>query len=416
MYRTNIMRRIDHAIRSLVLLLQATLALSAVAGCDDTKTVERADGETPERRESSSDSPDEKAGSDENSGAGDEESDGDKNRSVRLSSEAQERIEIRVEQVRKGRMSAAIDAPAKIQHDLDRISHVSPLVEGEVTDVRVSLGDRVEAGEVLARMRSATLGEARAALAETRASLEVAETNFDRNQKLRKREIASERALLEAKGELEKARARHAAERARLQSLGVSGGEGPSYPLRSGIDGRVVERNVSRGETKRPGDEVFVIGDRSEVWVVGDVYESDIHRVESGMTAVVTVEAHPGTSWEGTVDWIGEELDEKSHVLPVRVVLENADGLLRPGMYGELQLMPETIDDPLPVVPVGAIQRIGKREVIFVPDEKPGSYRLHEVETGAEKGGLVDIRSGLEEADEVVTEGSFALKTALRAQ
>lgn len=401
------MRRIDHRIRLLALLLQATLALSAVAGCDDSKTVERADGETPERRESSSD---------EKSGAGDEEADGDKNRSVRLSTEAQERIEVRVEQVRKGRMSAAVDAPAEIRHDHDRISHVSPLVEGEVTDVRVSLGDRVEAGDVLARMRSATLGDARAALAETQASLEVAEANFERNQKLRKRGIASERAFLEAKGAHKKARARHAAARARLQSLGVSGGEGPNYPLRSGIDGRVVERNVSRGETKRPGDEVFVIGDRSEVWVVGDVYESDIHRVEKGMAAVVTVEAHPGTSWEGTVDWIGEELDEESRVLPVRVVLENADGRLRPGMYGELQLMPETIDDPVPVVPVGAIQRIGKREVVFVPGDKPGSYRLQEVETGAEKSGLVDIRSGLEGADEVVTEGSFALKTALRAK
>ncbi len=385
--------------------LLAALAAAPAAACDEPASpVEPTDEPPADEQEA-----------DRRPGAGDDESESD-DQTVRLSPEARERIEVRVESYQTGRLDSAIEAPARVRHDVDRVTHLSPLVDGQVTDVRASLGDEVEADQVVAVMRSAELGDARAAVGEAEATFEVAEKGFERHRRLRDRGIVSEREFLEARGRLEEARASLEAARSRLESLGVQGGEGPSYPLRSGIAGTVVQQEVTRGETKRPGDELFVVADRSEVWVVGHVYESDIHHVERGMEAAVTLEAHPDERWTGSVEWVGEMLEEEARVLPVRVTLANDEGLLRPGMFGRMELMPASIEDPVALVPVDAVQRVGGREVVFVPGGESGSYRVRPVETGAESDGRVEIRSGLEDDDRLVTAGAFELKTAMRSK
>jgi len=389
--------------------------------CDDSAPpVEHADAQTSTQPTGDNSARGDPGGSE--AGAAGENSAGTDAPSVHLSPEARDRIEITVESVRSGRLEGAIEAPATIEYPDGRVAHVSPLVEGQITEVHVSVGETVEADQVVATMRSAAraspraaLGDARAAVEEAKVAREVARKHFERHQTLRERGIVSDRAFIEARGSLDEARATYEAAQARLESLGVPEGEGPRYPLRSGISGTVISRSAARGETNGPGDQLFVVADRSEVWLVGQVYESDIHRAQTGMKAVATVEAYPAKSWEGTVDWIGERLEGDSRVLPVRVVLDNTEGLLRPGMYGELRLMPSDVADPVPLVPVDAVQRIGGRQVVFVPGKADGGYRLREVETGAESAGLVEIRDGLGGIDAIVTTGAFELKTARRS-
>jgi cobalt-zinc-cadmium efflux system membrane fusion protein len=391
---------------AIVFMLATSLAC---AGCD---RVEQASAR-------SDDEPGEKERQDGDVGTAkqpDDKPSGGRLASVQLSSEANKRADIRVDTVETGRLEASVEAPARVNYDVDRIAHVSPLVEGQVTEVNVSVGDRVEADQVVAEMRSVALGDARAAVRETKASLEVARRHFERQKTLRDKGISSEKALIEARGRLEEDRARHEAARARLESYGVSGGSGPSYPLRSGIAGTVVKQEAARGETKGPDDRLFVVAERSPIWVVGDVYESDIHRIEEGMRAVVTLEAYPTATWNGTVDWVGENLEGESRVLPVRVVLENKKRRLRPGMFGQLRLMPESVDDPVPLVPIGAVQRLDGHEAVFVPGDEEGSYHARRVQTGAESGGLVEIRDGLQLDGELVTAGAYDLKIALRAK
>lgn len=334
---------------------------------------------------------------------------------IKLSQEAIERSGIEVAEVDTGTLRDNVKATAVVKHDVNRVAHIAPLVEGQISNVRASLGDDVADGETLAVMRSVELGEARSAVNEARASLDVAEQNFQRYKKLSKKGIASERSFIEAKGELKKAKARHQAAQSRLRALGVRGGSGPTYPLRSHIDGTIIEQHASMGETKGPKDELFVVADQSKVWVIGQVPEKDIHLVEKGMKALVTLDAYPDQNWKGNVDWIADTVDRKTRLMSIRVELDNPKRRLRPGMYGTVQLSASKSSRKVPLVPVGAVQKIGEKSVVFVPGDHEGEFRTNPVELGRESGGLVEVIDGLSTEAKVVTEGAFDVKAALTA-
>jgi cobalt-zinc-cadmium efflux system membrane fusion protein len=309
-----------------------------------------------------------------------------------------------------------VEAPAKVKHNVENVAHITPLVKGQIDSLHVSLGDQIERGQTVARMRSVELGNARADVEQAKSSVEVAQSNFDRQKKLEKLEISSERDFIEAKGELKEAEARLQAARARLATFGVRGGSGPTYPLRSKISGTVIEQHASLGETKSSNDTLFVVADHSDVWVIGEVSEKALPRVEPGMEALVTLDAYPGRTWSGSVDWIASTVDEKTRTLPVRVELENPDKTLKPGMFGTLQLKPSKVANPLPLVPVDAVQKVHGNDVVFLPGDKAGHFKPNRVELGAETNGLVEVTGGLEPNAEIVTSGAFDLKAALTAQ
>ena len=330
---------------------------------------------------------------------------------IRLSEEAIARAGIRVETVSSGVVSGNVTAPAEVQFNPDRLAHVSPLVDGQIRKVLVSLGDRVEAGQPLAILRSVELGRARAEYHRARAMLDVAKANLDRQQRLRKEGIASERSYLDARFKVAEAKAQLEAARAQLAIFGVRGGSGPDFPLEAEISGIVVERHATRGESVGPRDTLFVVADLSNVWVLGRVYEQSVAAVEEGMHAILRLRAYPGRTWKGTVTYVASTLDEQSRTLPVRVEIDNPDGALRPGLFGTLQLHRAANDAEVPVVPEQAVQEIEGRTVVFVPGDEPGTFHAVPVAVGLRGGGLVEIAKGLSVGDRVVTDGAFVLKS-----
>jgi cobalt-zinc-cadmium efflux system membrane fusion protein len=277
---------------------------------------------------------------------------------VEMTKQAMEDVGVEVSPVEAGSLRDNVKATAVVKHDINRVAHITPMVEGQVTDIRAKLGEEVEAGKTLAVMRSVVLGQARSAVNEAEAALEVARQNFERQKKLVDKGIASERSFIEARGALKQAEARYDAARSGLRALGVSGGSGPTYPLRSQIDGTIIEQHASVGETKGPQDELFVVADQSKVWVIGQVSEQDAHAVRPGMQALVTLAAYPNQQWKGTVDWIASTVDQKTRLLPIRVELPNPDDKLKPGMFGTVQLSSTDAARKVPLVPVDAVQQL----------------------------------------------------------
>lgn len=344
---------------------------------------------------------------------------------VKLSPESIEAVGIEVSQVESGSLRDNVTATATVEHDVNRVAHIAPMVEGQITKIDATLGDKVKAGQTLAVMRSVALGEARSMISQTTAALDVARQNFERQQKLVDKGIASERSFIEARGAFKQAKARYAASRSGLRALGVGGGSGPAYPLKSHIDGTITEQHASVGETKGPQDELFVVADLSQVWVIGYIPEKDAHAVSPGMNATVTLDAYPDKSWQGTVDWIASTLDAKSRLLPIRVELENPEGKLKPGMFGAIHLSAADSDADtntdtdtargVALVPVDAVQQLKGKNIVFVPGDHPGEFRAQPVELGDESGGRVEVVSGLSPTAKIVTHGAFDIKAALTA-
>jgi RND family efflux transporter MFP subunit len=160
-------------------------------------------------------------------------------------------------------------------------------------------------------------------------------------------------------------------------------------------------------------DDLFLIGDLSNVWIVAHVYEQDVAVARTGISARLTLDAYPGRSWDGTLAYVASRLDPETRTLEVRLELPN-DGSLRPGLFGTLWLPPAGVDPNQTVltVPESAVQRIEDGEVVFVEIAR-NEYEARPVELGARGGGLFEVRSGIDEGARVVVAGAFVLKSEL---
>jgi len=356
---------------------------------------------------------DHKQGHDEHEGHDDHDEHGEDENSVHLSPKALSQSDIRLETATAGQLDGGLEIPAEVQLNPDRVAHISPLVEGQLLNVDVTLGDVVEPGKPLARLRSVELGQARADLRRTSALREVAQKNRERQVRLRAEKISSERSLLEAESIYKKADAEREAARSRLRVLGAGSGRGSDITLESPMAGLIIERHATRGENVSPDDTLFVVADLSRVWVMGRVYEQQVAQVSGGMTASLRLNAYPGRTWKGTVDFVGAVLDEETRTLPVRVELNNPDGLLRPGLFGSLRLMPGQKQGSTILIPLEAVQTINQQAMIFVPGEEEGEFEAKLITPGREGSHQVEVLGGLQLGQRFVTKGAFLLKSEM---
>lgn len=313
----------------------------------------------------------------------------------------------------KGILKDALEVPAEIQLPPDHIAHVSPLVDGQLLNVKASIGDTIKAGQALATLRSVTLGRARAEFRRTTALRDVAKQTLERQEKLREQGISSERSYLDAKSAYAQANAERGAALSGLSVFGASGGSGPDMTLVSPIAGTLVERHATQGENVSPGDALFVIADTSRVWVIGQAYERQLSRVVPDMDATLTLTAFPSKSWEGKVNYVGATLSEATRTLPIRVEIENKEGLLRPGLFGSLRLFPSENTPAGVLVPLTAVQDLNGNPVVFVPEKEEGVFAAQPVTLGRENKVEVEILSGLKPDSPIVVDGGFILKSEL---
>jgi Cu(I)/Ag(I) efflux system membrane fusion protein len=179
-----------------------------------------------------------------------------------------------------------------------------------------------------------------------------------------------------------------------------------------------VQKNVVQGMRVMPTDTLFDLVDLSKVWVLADVYESDLQAVRLGMPATVTLSFLPGKTWRGTVTNIAPTVEEKTRTIKVRIDVDNAAGALKPDMYADVQL--RTDMGMGLVVPDSAIIDTGDRKLVFL-DRPDGAIEPREVEVGVRIPDGYQVLRGLAKGDRVVTAANFlldsesSLKAALSA-
>lgn len=307
-----------------------------------------------------------------------------------------------------------------------KVTHLSPRAEGVIRKVFVALGEKVTPGQPLLEMESAGLGEAESGYLESEASLRLAEKALARQAALREEGISSEKEFLAARQEAESAgiRARAAGERLRrlglpqaeidgLAKAGPAGAQG-RLVLRSPAAGTVLDMHAVPGEAARPDQNVFTIGDLSQMWVMADVYEGQVkqvlaHEHHGDMRASVTAKAFPGEVFPATVDFVAPSMDEKTRTLKVRIGVPNPKGKLRAGMFVNVELFLPSGPDAL-VVPRAALLSDEGRSFVFVRHH--GEYWVRRpVETGRSSGDAVEIVKGLAGGETLATEGCFLLKS-----
>ncbi|MBK6424154.1 MAG: efflux RND transporter periplasmic adaptor subunit [Gemmatimonadetes bacterium] len=294
------------------------------------------------------------------------------------------------------------------------VSHVGPRMQGRIRHVGVDVGSPVKAGDSLAVLDSPELGAMQTSWSKARVTRDVAARNFERAERLFQDGVVSQRRRLEAEAEV---REREADLAAATQALVASGAEADTaatglFVMRAPLRGAVVERHATVGEVVGPESDLFTVGDLSRLWLLLDLYEADLSRVNVGMSAHISAQAYPEKAFSGRVAYIGAEVDSVSRTVKVRLEIPNPSRLLKPGMFVRASLV--LVDaEPRVGLPRDAIQSVGGKDVVFVPTGN-GRFRLCTVQLGKQRaGGWVEILSGLQPGDTAVTGGSFALKAHL---
>jgi Cu(I)/Ag(I) efflux system membrane fusion protein len=163
-----------------------------------------------------------------------------------------------------------------------------------------------------------------------------------------------------------------------------------------------------------PADAMFTIVDLSEVWVMVDIFEHQIAWLRPGLSAEISTPAYPGRVWKGKVNFVYPEVHPEARTLRARLEFTNADELLKPNMFVEAVIYGGPKRDVL-IVPREALILTGEREMV-VKALGDNSFQPVEVETGMWQGSSVEVRSGLDEADEVVLSGQFLIDSESNLQ
>ncbi|MBZ0115065.1 MAG: efflux RND transporter periplasmic adaptor subunit [Thermoanaerobaculia bacterium] len=343
---------------------------------------------------------------------------------VELRPEAIERIGLLSEPVARRNVAGLRTTTGTLGFDEERLAHVTPRVAGRLVRVPGSLGGTVAAGEVLAVLDSTELGEARAAFLRARARHEVAQRRFEREQALSADRISSEQDVMDAEGAARETAADRAASRQKLRLLGLSSHEieGLSWEdpessqvsVRAPFAGRVVAREATLGELVSPLDKLFTVADLSEIWLWIDLYERDLSHVRVGARVEVRLDAWPTETFGGELAYIADQLDPSSRTVPARVDLENPDRRLKPGMFARVSLASSEEPSLVLAIPRKAVQRDGDESIVFVRTA-PGRFERREVDLGRVGEDLVEVLGGLEIGEDVVTDGSFLLRSQASA-
>jgi len=335
---------------------------------------------------------------------------------VRLSPEIIKEAKVAWAPVGKESLTATLSLPGEIVADPDKSGRISSPVAGRVEQVSFKEGTPVKKGDVLAVLRVPDLGKIRGAYSSATSKARAARTNADRLKSLVDQRLAANQAYLDAQAEAESLDAEAKALGEQLGAIGAGGASGSAYllTLRAPASGVVVHREAVVGQPVGADQTLGSIADLSEAWFIGRVFEKDLERLRVGAKTEVQLNAYSKERFDGTIDYLGQQIDPVARTVTARIKIPNRDGLLRLGLFGAARVAVGETDGgaPVLVVPRSALTEIAGKSAVFV-HHKDDDFELHEVVLGASALGRVEIVSGLREGEEVVTSGVFTLKSAV---
>jgi cobalt-zinc-cadmium efflux system membrane fusion protein len=349
---------------------------------------------------------------------------------VRLTAEEIQSGEIVAQPVVRQDFKMHRDFPATVASNHHATAHITALVRGRVLDVYADFGQQVRTGEVLARVYSGELGMAQSSYLKAGARLYVTERASERAEILLREKVIGLAELQRRKGEMLSARAARREAQDRLRLLGMTDDQiarldrdqiiRSNVPITAPFDGRVILRNLTKGEVVEVTHRMFTIANLSEVWVLANIPEKDIpfilnaERTDGRRIVEVRLNAYPEKVFRGTVTYVGDVLDVATRTMNLRVELPNPDHLLKPEMYATVRVYSRPANDAL-IVPENAVQRDRDRRFVFVQRD-PRTFEARDVKLGDSNGKQVAIIDGLREGEQVVANGGFILKSELMGE
>jgi len=329
-----------------------------------------------------------------------------------------------------------LSTEGQIATDDDVTVQITPPFSGRVLSVAVKAGDHVAKGQTLLTAQASEVAQAESDLATATANLAAAKTqlatataNAERQQALLKIDGAATKDVQQAQSDLATAQATLGVDEAALKavhdriailnlgSLKLGSAKSGVAALPSPISGVVTQRAVGPGQylnstANGATTPIFTISDLSKVWLVANVREDQAGRLRVGQPIDMHVAAFPDRTFKATLDYVAPMIDPATRRLPVRAVIANPDGALKPAMFADF-VIKTGADQTAVAVPTAAVIYEGDQARVWVV-QRGQSLGLREIKTGRTSGGEVEVLSGLSPGDQVVVSGAIFIDRAAK--
>ena len=305
-----------------------------------------------------------------------------------------------IEEVKLQLVKNIISLSGKIEANEDKWVKVYPVVGGMVEEMKVS-GDYVTKGQTLAVIRSGEIAEFQSQLSYAQSSVKIAGKTLASTRDLYKSGLASEKDVVNAETELEKAQAD--LKRAEQTNAIYGTKTNATEILTAPVSGYVIENVTDKMQYEADaGQPFFIIANLDEVWVMANVLETDIAKIKTGYDAEVNVIAYKDKTFKGKVDRIFSILDPQSRVMKVRVKVPNKDNLLKPEMFAQITIRYNDNTNQLPSIPSQAVIFDKNRNYVIVYKDKC-NVETREIEIFEVAGNTTYIKSGLKVLEKIIT-------------
>jgi membrane fusion protein, heavy metal efflux system len=321
-----------------------------------------------------------------------------------------------VETVVESTLQDALRVSGRVSVNENVLAKIGPSISGRVIEVKADIGQRVSRGQVLAVMNSTLLSDTQANFLKAKSQVELKRLYVERSRKLYDEGIISllnlkERESVLAEKEIEmnaladqlSVMGMHADD---IQKIARQKSVNSNTPITATINGSIIDRRISVGQIVEISDELFIVADLSEVWIVADVPEKSASSLEINAPAEIEIPALAHQTFTGNLSFIASTVDPESRTIRIRVVLPNQDFRLKPEMLASLSIQKPSL--PGLSLSASAVIREQNLDYVFVEIE-PQRYQLRKVVLDEEINGRRRVISGLSAGERIVTTGSFQL-------
>ena len=314
---------------------------------------------------------------------------------ISMSPVAMQLAQVQTAVVGTGRTGKSVRLNGKIQADERLLFTQSSHIPGRIEKLTVNFtGDFISEGQIIAYIYSPELVTAQEELFEARKIKESQPALFNASkEKLKNWKLSDNQ----------------------IEQILASEKTIEQFPVLANVSGYVTKKMVNLGDYIKQGQAIYEIADLSKVWVLFDVYESDMTWIKNGASVSYTVQSIPGETFKGNISYIDPVIDPKTRVAKARIETANKDLKLKPEMFvsGIIEAKINSANAALSV-PKTAVMWTGKRSVVYViQNTSQGvSFRMREVTLGPDLGESYVIESGLHPGEEIAINGTFSIDAA----
>jgi len=326
---------------------------------------------------------------------------------------------LQVVAVEKTKLSRLLRLTGNVTYNAFKTTPVFSAIGGPVHEILVAPGESVHAGQPLLTVNSPDYSAARSAYIKARAAYSLADKTYNRAQDLYAHGAIAESDLQLAESSRTQAQADMQSSEDALRALGLKDPEAvvknppkmtSQIPVITPVGGEVVERLVGPGQLLQGGaTQIFTISDMTQVWVLVNVYQSDMAFVHAGDAVEITTDSYPEV-FHGTISYIALALDPNTRTLQARIVTSNPGKKLKKDMYVTAGVRAGAIRDALTVPDAAVLRDTENQPFVYAQTKVSNQFERRLVKIGDSQAGRTQVTDGLKEGERVVADGALFLQ------